>query len=120
MEVFCLHICQCTIFTPGDKGDQEGVSNRLGLELQMVLSHCVVARTQTWVLWKGSHFSSSHFQLHVLEERVLSWCGSFILSPQDRMKYANTLCTGLQRGSLVCSVDLHVLILTRYILADML
>lgn len=75
---------------------------------------------QTWVLSKGSHPSSRHFQLHILEERVISWCGSFILSPQDCMEYANTMCTVLQTGSLVCSFDLPVLIVARYIFADML
>lgn len=36
------------------------------------------------------------------------------------MEYANTMCTVLQTGSLVCSFDLPVLIVARYIFADML
>ena len=31
--VFGLHVCQCTVFTPGAKGDQEELSRHLELEL---------------------------------------------------------------------------------------
>lgn len=48
--LLCLLVCLCTTFVPGPCGGWERVFNPLELTLQMVVSHCVYAGTQTCVL----------------------------------------------------------------------
>lgn len=40
-----LHVCMCTVHTPDDCRGQERSSESLGLELWMVVSHHVGARS---------------------------------------------------------------------------
>lgn len=52
--LFCLHIHLCTIYMPGIHRGQKRVSDPQEHELQTVISLCVGARNQTWVLQERS------------------------------------------------------------------
>jgi hypothetical protein len=53
--MFCL--CVCALHVYSAQGDQKRVSDPLGLNLQIVVSHHVGAGTQTLVPSKSSQYS---------------------------------------------------------------
>ena len=84
--MLCLHACLCATCMPGAHGGQE--KDPLELELQMLVSHHVGARNQTWVLWKIkyssllSHLSSlavSYFKTPSTAQQILVSCLSLFL-----------------------------------------
>lgn len=62
MKGLSTHVCLCA---PGAH-DQERVSNPLGLELQMVVNHCVGTRNRTQVPWKNNLTTKSFLQPLIL------------------------------------------------------